>query len=449
MAKKAIEIKCKGAGELAITQLTPLQGAFKVLTEDNAQRLRRELVDDGFIEPISVWEDPESAKTYILNGHQRYTVLMDLRADGYAIPQLPVNFVTATDLNDAKRKILALASQYGSVSTTGLSSLLSELGIEIEAAQEFLNFPEIDLAAMMSGLSVPLIIGQEFETNPIIAENDVFTLERDPSQSQGEDDEDEIPEVKKSRVKLGQIWQLGSHRLLCGSATKIDDVERLIGGETVEMVFTDPPYGIDVVNVNTSTVGGSKAFGTVGAKNGSCKRIIKAGVYRPIIGDSTTETAISAYKICEGLGIKVLCFWGANYYASALPDKKKWIFWDKETTGNFSDGELAWTSLEGRVQRFKHTWNGLIKESERGERRVHPTQKPVALAEWCFEQLNPKGSSVLDLFGGSGSTLIACEKTKRKCLMMELDPYYCTVIIERWEAFSGKKAEVIAGSQPG
>ena len=258
-------------------------------------------------------------------------------------------------------------------------------------------------------------------------------------------DEDAIPEKVEPKSKRGDTYKLGIHRLMCGDSTSIDDVETLMAGEKVAMVFTDPPYGIDVVSPSTASDGGSKAFGTVGAKNGTCSRIIKANEYMQIKGDDTTKTAIDSYNLCAALEIPIMCFWGANYYASALPDRKKWIFWDKETTGDFSDGELAWTNLEGRVQRFKHVWNGLIKESEKRDKRVHPTQKPIALAEWCFQELDPKGKTVLDLFGGSGSTLIACEKTNRSCFMMEIEPHYCDVIVARWENYTGKKAELING----
>ena len=104
-----------------------------------------------------------------------------------------------------------------------------------------------------------------------------------------------------------------------------------------------------------------------------------------------------------------------------------------------SDMELAWSNYDCYAKEFRHKWDGPRKASEKGEQRVHPTQKPIALAEWCFENYgNPK--SVLDLFGGSGSTLIACEKTNRKCYMMELDPHYCDVILLRWEKYTGKEA---------
>jgi len=434
MATKTIAIKCKGAAELSITQLTPLQGAFKVLTEDNARRLRKELTEDGFIEPISVWEDSTTAKIYILNGHQRYIVLMDLRANGYVIPQIPVNFIEATDLNDAKRKILALASQYGSVSTTGLSGLLSELGLTSEVAQEFLNFPEVDLAAMMSGLSVPIIIGQEFETNPIIAERDVFTLEREPkAERPEEDDEDELPDVREPRVKANQIWQLGDHRLMCANATSKAAVDRLLDGAVPDMIYTDPPYGIDEETDRSFAAPSRKAKGNSFAK---------------IIGDKSIDTAVNAWAICDSLA-KTIVYWGGNYYAHKLPPSACWAVWDKRVEENQrdlnSDCELAYVKHPQKksVRIFRHLWKGMIKGSENGQRRVHPTQKPVALAEWAFGEFGPECKTILDLFGGSGSTLIACEKTNRKCFAMELDAHYCSVIIDRWEAFTGKKATLL------
>jgi DNA modification methylase len=260
----------------------------------------------------------------------------------------------------------------------------------------------------------------------------------DPEKLEPGCDEDEVPEHVESKTKLGDIYKLGNHRLMCGDSTSIDAVEKLMAGEKADMVFTDPPYGIDIVQ--GSSVGGSKPFGSVGGG-----KLCKVGKYSPIIGDSTTQTAIDSYNLCAGLGIETLIFWGGNYYASALPDSSCWIVWDKENTGNFADAELAWTNKKTAVRIFKHMWNGMIKASEHGSKRVHPTQKPIVLAEWCFENSgNP--NTVLDLFGGSGSTLIACEKTKRKCFMMELDPKYCSVIVERWCKYTNKEAYLLNGN---
>jgi DNA modification methylase len=128
-----------------------------------------------------------------------------------------------------------------------------------------------------------------------------------------------------------------------------------------------------------------------------------------------------------------------------LPETGNWLVWDKRVEENQrdynSDAELAWVqSKANSVRIFRHLWKGMIKDSEHGEGRVHPTQKPIALAEWCFNEYAPKSKTVMDLFGGSGSTLIACEKTGRQCFMMELSEKYCDVVVKRWEQFTGRKA---------
>jgi DNA modification methylase len=130
-----------------------------------------------------------------------------------------------------------------------------------------------------------------------------------------------------------------------------------------------------------------------------------------------------------------------------LPQSNNWFVWDKRVENKMSDTqsdcELAWVKSKwSSVRIFRHLWKGFNKASERNQPRVHPTQKPVALAEWSFDYFK-EVNTVLDLFGGSGSTLIACEKTKRTCYMMEFEPHYCDVIVKRWEDFTGKKATLL------
>jgi DNA modification methylase len=243
-------------------------------------------------------------------------------------------------------------------------------------------------------------------------------------------DEDEVTEGQvETKCQLGDLWILGNHRLLCGDSTDILQVERLMDGEKADMVFTDPPYGIDV---NTD-------------RNDRSDGLAERESFSKIIGDDSIDTALAAYSICEMFS-EIICFWGGNYYCHKFLPSSAWIVWDKRVEENQrdvnSDCELAYVKhpTKKSVRIFRHLWKGMIKGSENGEKRVHPTQKPIALAEWCFQELNPKGSTVLDLFLGSGSTLIACEKTNRKCYGMELDPHYCDIIIQRWEKFSGKTA---------
>ena len=246
----------------------------------------------------------------------------------------------------------------------------------------------------------------------------------------GQTDPDEVPEPPVDPItKLGDIWILGNHRLMCGDSTSIDSVYKLMGEKQADMVFTDPPYGVSVVK-----------DGKVGADFG----IAKKGQYAKVIGDDTTQTAHDVISLCQSLQIPIQVYWGGNYYADKLPPTSCWLVWDKRgNTGivnTFADCELAWTNMTGPARIHKQLWNGMIREGEK-DKRVHPTQKPVALAEWAISQYL-KGSIVLDLFLGSGSTLIACEKLRKSCYGMEMSPVYCDVIVKRWEDFTGKKARL-------
>ena len=254
--------------------------------------------------------------------------------------------------------------------------------------------------------------------------------------------EDEAPEVDEESepiCKLGDIWQLGRHKLICGDSTDKATVERLMDGKKADMVFTDPPYGIDVVSGNK--IGGDKPFGNVGGSN-----IVKANEYMSIKGDDTTDTARLNYKIIKDLSENQIIF-GGNYFTDFLPPKACWCVWDKENTGNFADVEMAWTSFDKGARLYKWLWNGLCRKGERsieGKSRVHPTQKPVGLIAEILKDFTKENDIILDCFGGSGSTLIACEQLNRVCYMAELDEKYCDVIIKRWENFTGQKAVKIS-----
>ena len=255
--------------------------------------------------------------------------------------------------------------------------------------------------------------------------------------------EDEAPEVDEENepiTKLGDIWQLGRHRLMCGDSTDKETVELLMNGNKADMVFTDPPYGIDVVSGNK--VGGDKPFGNVGGNN-----IVKANEYMSIKGDDTTDTARLNYEIIKDLSENQIIF-GGNYFTDFLPPKACWCIWDKENTGNFADVEMAWTSFGKGAKLYKWLWNGLCRKGERsveGKSRVHPTQKPVGLIAEILKDFTKENDIILDCFGGSGSTLIACEQIDRQCYMIEYEAHYCDVIIKRWETLTGEKAVLING----
>jgi len=260
-----------------------------------------------------------------------------------------------------------------------------------------------------------------------------------------EADPDALPERVETRCKAGELWQLGEHRLLCGDATKREDVERLMEGELPALVFSDPPYGIDIVG-DDGRVGshgepqGGYPFG--GKKNIGKAPGVPANRYHPVIGDDSPDTALDSFRLCaEVFPRAVQVWWGANHYAGFLPCSSCWLVWDKETgSSDFADAELAWCSPGRSVRLFRHQWSGMIRASERNEKRVHPTQKPVALAEWVYGLYGEPGHLVLDPFAGSGMSLIAAESTARRWRGLEMSPEYCDVCLARWEQATGKEA---------
>lgn len=246
--------------------------------------------------------------------------------------------------------------------------------------------------------------------------------------------EDEPPEPigGEPKAKRGDVYRLGRHRLMCGDSTSVDDINKLLNGNEIDMVYTDAPYGISIVNDKTHKVGAGNL-----AKNKE---------YLQVKGDDTTDTAKDFYNSCISLGINNFIMWGGNYFTDFLPFSPSWLIWDKRVdmnSNNFADGEMAWCSFKTPVRIYHQLWNGMIREGER-EDRVHPTQKQIRMQTEILNDFTNENDNILDGFGGSGSTLIACEQTNRNCYMMELEPHYIDVIIERWENFTGQKAELIS-----
>ena len=245
-------------------------------------------------------------------------------------------------------------------------------------------------------------------------------------------------------MNYGEIVQLGRHRLMCGDATRWEDIEALLGGSRVDLVLTDPPYGMKCQNSD----------GCVGGGGTGCTLLPNAPVYqpqrfRPLTGDNSTETAEKFYSIAKPLTDKMI-IWGGQYFARFLPVSGGWIFWDKLRGGktDFSDGELAWCSTGKKLRKYSHKWNGMIRAGSftlNCKRRVHPTQKPVELHMHILEDFSQPDDVILDCFGGSGTTLIAAEMTGRTCLMMEISPEYCDIIIERYEKLAQRTKKLFTG----
>lgn len=259
------------------------------------------------------------------------------------------------------------------------------------------------------------MIGAEWDTKQL--EDWGMDVPEFKIEAEAQEDDYEIPDEIKTDIVIGDLFEIGQHRLLCGDSTDSDQVAKLMNGQKADMVFTDPPYGIDIVGNNGKVGGDNKA---------------KNGVYSKVIADDTTDTAKEFYQTCQALGFENYIIWGGNYFTDFLPFSPSWIIWDKRgdmNSNNFADGEMAWCSFETRVRIYKQIWNGMIREGEK-DKRVHPTQKPIkVLSDIINDQV--KGNLLFDGFLGSGSTMVASHQLNRKCYGMELDPKYCQVIIDR------------------
>lgn len=235
---------------------------------------------------------------------------------------------------------------------------------------------------------------------------------------------------KEWSTARGQVWEIPSkslpgfsHRVVCGNSLDPAVIALVLDGRKPDGVWSDAPYGISIVSV-----GGGKPMGSVGGG-----KMIRAGVYAAIVGDDNKDCARQSFAFCYDAFPKALhVWWGANHFSEAFPASSCWIVWDKQNTGNFADAELAWCSDKSAVRIFAHMWNGLMKASERGDCRVHPTQKPIALFEWCAQKYLPgEGKLWLDPFAGSGISLLGAERLGQIACCIELSEAYVAVILQR------------------
>ena len=380
--------------QVDINDLIPYANNARTHDDNQVTQIASSIKEFGFNNPILIDKD-----NGIIAGHGRL-----MAAKKLGLKQVPT--ICLDHLSETQRKAYILADNRIALSSGWDNQLLAlelkELDGDIDLS--LLGFDADELNALL---------------NPV-------------ELTEGLTDEDAVPDVPDEPItKLGDIYQLGNHRLMCGDSTSIDAVEKLVNNTKIDLCYTDPPYGINEKGDRSKRTGAAEGTKYVDFQ------------------DDTIDYAVEAYQIVEGaLNIPRQVWWGANYYCHALPQSNNWFVWDKRVDDKQkdtqSDCELAWVKSKwSSVRIFRHLWKGMMKDSERGQHRVHPTQKPVALAEWSFDYFK-EVNTVLDLFGGSGSTLMACEKTNRSCFMMEFEPHYCDVIVKRWEDFTGKKAELLS-----
>lgn len=369
-----------------INSIKPYKNNAKEHPQEQIEQIKNSIKSFEMIDPIGIWKDE------IVEGHGRLIACKEL---GYT--EVPI--IRLDHLSDEERKAYTLAHNKLTMNSDfDLDILNNEL-------DDILN---ID----MSDFGFDLDLEDEEEKEII---------------------EDEVPEVpEEPKAKLGDIYQLGNHRLMCGDSTKEEDVVKLMNGAKADMVFTDPPYGMSL-DTNYSKLPSH-------LKNGNRD-------YSKIIGDNEDFTPSLITTIFDNFNnCNEIFIFGADYFAELLQDKNNgsWLVWDKRVEEKFdrmigSAFELCWSKNKHKREIIRCN-NTLYSGEQDAQNKVHPTQKPIKVITWILDKYSKENDLIVDIYGGSGSTLIACEQLNRKCYMMELDTHYIDVIIQRWENFTGEKA---------
>lgn len=384
-----MEIRCRYDQLVPLKELKPHPKNRNDHPDDQIERLAEILKYQGWRYPIKI----SNLSGYIISGHGRLMAAQFLKLDS-----VPVQYQDYESEEQEYADLIAdnAVASWSELDLSGINSDILDLGPDFN----------VDLLGL-----------KDFVVDPI-------------EKLEPQCDEDEVPDaLSKPKVVQGEIYILGKHRLMCGDSTVITDFERLMNGKNADMVFTDPPYGM---NLETDYKGKMGVTGFRTAKS-----------YNPIYGDNQEFNFKDVYALVESVPEQF--WWGADYYCDKLPKGGSWIVWNKRTSEIMkkmygSHFELCWSKSKHTREIIDITWSGVFghNKTDDGPTKVHPTMKAIKLIQWFFERFD--GASVLDLFGGSGSTLIACEKTDRHCFMMEIDPHYCGVILDRWQKFTGKKA---------
>lgn len=397
---------------MQITDLKQDKRNYRKHNERNLSLIKKSIEEVGFGRSVVIDNNNEIVcGNGLVSQLEKNTPVKVIETDG---SELVV--VKRTDLatDDEKRKRLAVMDNSSSDTSEFDFSLLQE------------DFEVPDLQDM--GIDIPDIEVEEKEVT-----------------------EDEVPEEVETRCKRGDIWQLGKHRLMCGDSTSIDDVEKLMNGEKADLLFTDPPYNVNIEQKK--------------------KKILHCNDYNKIENDnlpmdefkdflknvfnnaflSLKDTASYYVFSCQGGDQEMMMMMMMR--ECGLPCRHQ-IIWVKDAPV-FSMGRLDYDYkhepiLYGWVKKHdfkrKGSQDKSVWEFKRTENKLHPTMKPVELVVNALMNSTDELENVLDLFGGSGSTLIACEQTNRKCYTMELDEHYCDVIIQRWENLTGQTATLINGA---
>lgn len=374
----------------------------------------------GFTNPVLIDENNN-----VIAGHGRIAAAKLLK-----MTDLPC--IVLSGLSDMKRKALVIADNQ---LATNAGWDLDLLKLELSALDE-------------SDFNLDILGFDEEFLKSLEAQEPV----------QGLTDDDDVPEVAENihGVKSGDIWQLGNHRLMCGDSTSKEQVEKLMNGEKADLWVTDPPYGVDIKKVT------KERYENTGRGNSQSSK--------QEISNDKIEDKESWMDFLKKVFLNAYFFTdekASHYVFSCQGSDKQMMMMMMQEVGWNIRHEIIWMKnrfilgrsdyhyqhepcLYGWKEKGSHNWYGnrdksSVLQYDVSKNDLHPTMKPIGLMEEIIKNSSKLKDIILETFCGFGSTLIACEKTNRKCYGMEIDPHYCSVVIERWQNFTGKKAERLNG----
>ncbi len=412
-----IIVKARGNQTLPIDRLMEFQGNLKRLTQKNREKLMASILEKGFIAPIFVWDD--AGEYRLLDGHQRLKTLLWMREKGWDIPMLPVDIIEADDEQDAKKKLLAISSQYGEFTTDGYA--------------EFVNDFEVD--------DFVRLVDGEFD---IQIREDVDVSEQDNEMPK--EPADELQD--KWQVQLGDVWQCGEHVIACGSSDDEALVSKLLENAKPTVCFTDPPYGVSIGDKNKmlNEHNGGNSIETNILNDTMTPEALKellVGVFSKAKKHCSDECS---YFVCSPQGGELGMMFMMMMREAGLMVRHV-LMW-KKNCPTFSMGRLDYDYAHESIL---FTWGKKHKKIMGGSMRssvwevdkpracdLHPTMKPVELYINAYLNNSEEGDYAYEPFSGSGTALLAGEKTKRKVIAIELDPKYVAVALERWSILTGK-----------
>lgn len=407
-----------------INSVKPYKGNAKLHPREQIEQIKESIDKFGMDDPIGIWKDE------IVEGHGRLIACQEL---GYK--EIPI--IRLDHLTDEERRAYTLAHNKLTMNSDFDLDILND---------ELMKFETIDMGKF----------GFDISSNIDDLEDLI---------------EDEIPEApEEPKSKPGDIYRLGSHRLMCGDSTNQEDVDKLMDGELADLVVTDPPYNVAIENsqgmkIKNDNMAGDQFQEFLTEAFRSMNAALKKGGAFYIWFASREHINFETALKNNNLEVRQELIWNKNSLVLSRQDYQ-WKHepclygWKDGEAHYFIDDRTQTTVIEDKrpeikkmkkeqlVELLEEIYNDkisttIINEDRPSVNDLHPTMKPIKLLARQIKNSSRMGEKVLDLFGGSGSTLIACEQLNRKCFMMEYDPVYVDVIIERWESFTGKKAEKI------